>query len=99
MTKPIDRQTWDRFRAAWRSSRQLGKDFAEHLNATGLLLTPARRQDILAAELRRAAAELENASPAVFISHNYGSNNMSALDMQRATVAWLRDRASRIERG
>lgn len=97
MAKPIDPHTWERWRTAWRRSRQIGRDFAEYLNQTGLLLTPARRRELLAAELRRAAHTLENASPQQLIGDD-GRNSITALDMQRATVAWLRWRADRIEK-
>ncbi len=92
----IDRVTWARCQAAWRASRRLGRDFYEYLNQTGLLLTPARRKDIVARELRRAAYDLENSSPNRII---YGDSRtgMTALDMQRATVSWLRRRADLIE--
>jgi hypothetical protein len=91
--KPLDAGTWEKWRIAWRRSRQHGRDFAEYLNQVGLLLTPARRAEMLSRELRRAALDLENASPAQFIKAFYGSNTDTALDMQRATVAWLRERA------
>lgn len=92
----IDRATWARCQAAWRTSRRLGRDFYEYLNQAGLLLTPARRKDIVSKELRRAAYELENTSPIRVISADSRSG-MTALDMQRATVAWLRRRADLIE--
>jgi hypothetical protein len=98
VTKPIDPVTWERWRTAWRRSRQIGRDFAEYLNQVGLLLTPARRAELLAGELRRAARELENMS-ATRMMINDGRNSNSALDMQRATVTWLRQRADRAERG
>lgn len=95
--KPIDKATWQRCQAAWRSSRRLAADFYEYLNQVGLLLTPARRAEILASELRKAAHELENAS-AVSIIIGDGRSGYSALDMQRATVHWLRQRADKIEK-
>lgn len=97
--RPLDSATRAQFLAAWRSSRRLARDFGDYLNQVGLLLTPERRKDLLAKELRRAALDLENAPTPEFIVAYYGSTNMSVLDMQRATVAWLRTRADRIEEG
>lgn len=97
MTKPLNEAFWIRWKAAWRMSRRLGQDFAEHLNQAGMLLTPARRNEVIAGELRRAALELENLS-AVHLLHDDGRSGSNALDMQRATVTWLRRRADWIER-
>lgn len=98
MVKPVDSEVRERFLQAWRSSRRQARDFADYLNQVGLLLTPARRRDLLASELRRAALELENAPAMEFIKTFYGSSTMSALDMQRAATDWLRRRADKIER-
>lgn len=99
MVAPIDEDTWNKWRIAWRRSRQLGKDFAEFLNQVGLLLTPARRREIVALEIRRRADLLEQASARSLIEYHYGSTGSSALDMQRATVAWLRNQADKVEKG
>lgn len=94
---PLDAETQKKFLAAWRSSRRLAVDFADFLNRAGLLLTPARRRELVAKELRKAAAELENANPNFMIERFYGSNSNTALDMQRAIAAWLRVKADRME--
>jgi len=92
----LDEGTRAQFLAACRSSRRLARDLADYLNQVGLLLTPARRRDLLAKELRKVAAELENANPTFIVEH-YGSHGHTALDMQRAVVAWLRIRADKTE--
>lgn len=93
----LDKATREQFLVAWRSSRRLARDFAEYLNQVGLLLTPARRRDLLAKELRKVAAELENANPTFMVEHFYGSTSMTALDMQRAVTSWLRLKADEVE--
>lgn len=98
MTKPIDRSFRARWQIALLTSRQQGRDLAEYLNQVGMLLTNHRRKELLARELRRAAAELENISP-IQICQDDGRTGLTALDMQRGTVAWLRHRASLIEKG
>lgn len=94
---PLDAETQKKFLAAWRSSRRLAVDFADFLNRAGLLLTPARRRELVAKELRKAALELENAPAQQLIWEYYGSTSMTALDMQRAIAAWLRVKADRME--
>jgi hypothetical protein len=94
--KPIDKATWERCQAAWSTSRRLGRDIYEFLNQLGLLLTPARRKEVVAAELRRAAHELENKSAMSLIIGD-GRTGYTALDMQRAAVTWLRQRADQVE--
>lgn len=96
--RPLDSATRAQFLAAWRSSRRLARDFGDYLNQVGLLLTPERRSDLLAKQIRKLALDLENAS-AEFLIKYYGGTNMSALDMQRAVTAWLRSRADQVEEG
>lgn len=96
MTKPIDEGTWARLRSAVSSARRLGLDQWELLNKGGLILTPALRRNLLAAELRKTARDLENThAMGLLMADNRSGNN--ALDMQRAVTTWLRRRADKIE--
>lgn len=92
MPKPIDRVTWARWRRAQDIARREGRDLAEVLNQEALLFTRDRFMVTQAIELRSAAQLLETVSPAALMAA-YGRTGNSALDMQRAVVSWLRDRA------
>lgn len=96
MPKPIDRVTWARWRRARETARREGRELAEVLNQDALLFTQHRCLTVQAIELRSAAQLLETVSPAAFMAA-YGRTGNSALDMQRAVVSWLRDRADRRE--
>ena len=98
--KPLDAKMIERVNVAWRAlSRRLGHDFAEYLNQTGRPLTSERRKDLLARELRRAAHDLENVSPAQFIQQFDQQSEQQHRPGHAASRRGLVEVAGRFHRG